>query len=805
MLNIRFRGKLSFLILIISFISSTGILSASPGTSADVDYPLFFIIDDTPGVPGGDSTFILTDHVSNLASGNWIQLSGGIQHDIPDTSFYIDYPSDITTTIGGNDLTIDTYYASKQFDYPSPSHPTFLQGQTVTADFYGSNNIAGDSGLDWRLIPASESQLDTAFTSAMDGDASDLVTLLSSSNSVWGEPESSLDVSGDAATSFTAPVAGSYYLFLVAETSSPYQIVVYGCTLVEVLKYTLSTTSPSTVTRGAYINPSITITNPPGSTNGFTYGALIISDNSYELTVDTTLDTTIGGSSVSVNGEAIIQASRTLGSAELIFPGITSLSTLDTDEITQKLGNIFSSGNIAIGFSSETTQNSAIVSISTSGLNTGSYHLLMGVWEDGVLVGLKTTTVTIRAPSGGGGGGGGGGGQTKLPLPESWAVDIMSPEDAFDRLSLYSPSEIAGVLDEVDPRHVLEILSLFEPEQMYDILNKMPIDTVSQILDTMNPDLITTSLDNLEFDKTHLISAMSPDSAGKVLNQLGSEEAAAIILGLSVEDFPIINAMIQDDLNRAAIQIEEAVKQIIEELDETTKETLLENLTSVLENLSVDLLVDLFIEIASLPETPSTVAILLDNMEPVVITGIVETWATRETLAPLANTCEYLSQPILDQVYTDLGNEGRIGIYPFFTLSILSRLPVLSTTIVSELFITPEEVEAGEPVKISYTIENQGELSDDYEVATTIEGVTEAINRDILAPGETAELSLIVHREDAGTFNVEVADLSGIFTVLPIPVVIPATFVIDNIEVTPEEVEKGMPVNVFVTERSHLL
>jgi methanogen extracellular protein (TIGR04279 family) len=795
--NFRLYGKLLFFILVLSFISSFVLLLASPGTTADGDFPLFFIIDDTPGIPGGDSTFIFTDHTSNLASGNWIQLSGGTQHDIPNTSVNVDYPLDITTTISGNDLTIDTYYSTRQFDYPLSSHSTYIQGQTVTANFYGSNNIAGDSGLDWRLITASEAQLDSAFTSSMDGDASDLVTLLSSGNAIWEEAESNLDGSGNAATTFTAPTAGTYYLFLVAETSSPYKIVIYGCTMVEVLEYTLSATSPSIVTRGAFISPTITITNPPGSTNGFTYGALIINDNSYELDVDIIFDSTISGSSVSVNSESIIEGSRTLGSAELIFPGITSLSTLDTDEMTQKLSNMFISGNIAIGFSAETTQNSAILSISTSGLNTGLYNLLMGVWEDGALVGFDTSTVTIRAPSGGGGGGGGG--PTKLPLPEPWAVDIMSPEDAYDRLSPYSPTEIAGVLDEVEPRHVLEILSLFEQELMYDILNEMSLDSVSQILDTMNPALITTMLNNLEFDKATLLLAMSPDSAGKVLNQLDPEEAANIILSLSVDDILIIDTMIQDDINKAALQIEAAIKQIIEELDEVTKEILLDALTGALESLSAESLVDLFIEIAGLPETPSSVALILDNMKPDIITGIIETWTSRETLEPLANICEYLSLPTLDQVYRDLGNDGRISIYPFFTFSILSKLPVLSTTLVADLFITPGEVEEGEMVKISYTIENQGELSDDYEIVTTIDDTIEATNRDMLAPGEKVEITLLVNRAEAGTYNVEVAGLSGTFTVLPPTVIIPATFVIDKIEVTPEEVEKGMSVNVFVT------
>ena len=155
-------GKvLVFFTLITTIIYATSIASsvAAPGSAADADYPLFFIIDDTPGVPGGDSSFIFTDHALLLASGSWIQLTGGIQHTVPVTSFTFNYPPDSTSTVYGNDVTVDSFISTDTFNYPLTTHPTYLPGQPVTAIYYGHTNLAGDSGLEWRLIPVSYTHL----------------------------------------------------------------------------------------------------------------------------------------------------------------------------------------------------------------------------------------------------------------------------------------------------------------------------------------------------------------------------------------------------------------------------------------------------------------------------------------------------------------------------------------------------------------------------------------------------------------------------------------------------------------------
>ena len=780
------------LLSIIIFSTSIIEVMGAPGSSADIDYPLFFIIDTTPVTPGGDSTFIFANHGSVLSSGNWIQLTGGAQHALPDITFTVEYPPDALTTISGSSIMVDSYQSSDSFTYPFAFHPVYLNGQTVTATFYGSPSLAGDSGLAWRLIPTSESLLQSAFSKAMNGDPSDLETLLSSGNSVWEDSGETLDGFGDASTSFTPPQSGTYGLFLVAETSSPYQIVVYGCTLVEVVDYSLSANVPSSVTRGHMLNVPTTITNPPGSTTGFTYGAVIINNNAYDFDVDLSSDSTIPGTSISINGEPIVEGSGTLGSATLLFPGITSLSSFDSTEITAKLSNIISSGNIAIGFSTQTTQTSQTLSISTTGLNTGTYRVLIGVWEDDALVGFTSDTVKLRTSTSGGGGG-------ATPPPSSEVIDLLDPDDAYDLLESFSPQQIADVLEDVEPEHVADILAYFEAEEMYEILGNMPETKVSEVLEYMDAATIAEILENLPFDKIDIIKGLTQETAGQVLNTLNVDEAALLIPKLTTEDYKIIESMVANDLANSALVIEAAVKGILEEVDTETREALLGQLSDTLESMSVESLVNLFIEIAKLPETPSTVALLLEKMDPASVTLIVQNWVSLGQYESLADVLKFTTTPLLELIYMDIGNQGRLNIYTYLTKATIEKLPMISTILVSDLTVAPIEIETGDSLEISYALENTGEYADDYMVETFIETVSIDVQTGILDAGDTKEIVLLFEPPESGRFKVQVADQTEYFDVVSPAIITPATFVIDLIQTTPQNIVKGGTATVTVT------
>ncbi len=88
--------------------------------------------------------------------------------------------------------------------------------------------------------------------------------------------------------------------------------------------------------------------------------------------------------------------------------------------------------------------------------------------------------------------------------------------------------------------------------------------------------------------------------------------------------------------------------------------------------------------------------------------------------------------------------------------------------VVSNLFASPDEVEEGEDITISITVTNIGETEGTYTVEFNIDGVTIETETVTLAGGET---TTIYYEETwtAGTYQINVEDLTETFTVSEIP------------------------------------
>jgi len=89
---------------------------------------------------------------------------------------------------------------------------------------------------------------------------------------------------------------------------------------------------------------------------------------------------------------------------------------------------------------------------------------------------------------------------------------------------------------------------------------------------------------------------------------------------------------------------------------------------------------------------------------------------------------------------------------------------------VSNLSISPIEVEAGQTVTISATVTNSGGSSDGYTAILKINGSQVETKNITLNAGESQVASFTVVKETTGTYTVELGGLAGTFTVVPKPV-----------------------------------
>jgi hypothetical protein len=120
--------------------------------------------------------------------------------------------------------------------------------------------------------------------------------------------------------------------------------------------------------------------------------------------------------------------------------------------------------------------------------------------------------------------------------------------------------------------------------------------------------------------------------------------------------------------------------------------------------------------------------------------------------------------------------------------------------ILSDLTITPAEVEPGKEITNSVKVTNVGDLEGTHTVDLLVNGVKEQSKTVTLAGGVSTKVSFSVTKSTAGSYAVKVGALTGSFTaVKPLT---PAAFTFSGLVVSPAEVAPGAEVTVSVTVKN---
>jgi hypothetical protein len=100
---------------------------------------------------------------------------------------------------------------------------------------------------------------------------------------------------------------------------------------------------------------------------------------------------------------------------------------------------------------------------------------------------------------------------------------------------------------------------------------------------------------------------------------------------------------------------------------------------------------------------------------------------------------------------------------------------------VNELTINPSEIVIGESVTINCLISNIGDLTGDYELHMNINGTPIATEHLTLEGKESKRVSFVTSLDTAGSYVVDIGDMSGEIIVKATPV--PAAFLISDLKV----------------------
>ena len=142
-----------------------------------------------------------------------------------------------------------------------------------------------------------------------------------------------------------------------------------------------------------------------------------------------------------------------------------------------------------------------------------------------------------------------------------------------------------------------------------------------------------------------------------------------------------------------------------------------------------------------------------------------------------------------------VGIAGIGGIAGAIALAAMAKKPPVppENIVLSGLIIEPGEVYVGQPVSISVTVSNVGEIAGSYEITCEVTSVMRKIIS--LNPGESKRATFTFTPTEAGGYRANVDGLTGTFVAYPIP---PAEFEVTNLIIEPPEAHVGEAVTISV-------
>jgi photosystem II stability/assembly factor-like uncharacterized protein len=99
----------------------------------------------------------------------------------------------------------------------------------------------------------------------------------------------------------------------------------------------------------------------------------------------------------------------------------------------------------------------------------------------------------------------------------------------------------------------------------------------------------------------------------------------------------------------------------------------------------------------------------------------------------------------------------------------LLRIVVPRPASLTDLTISPTEVDIGDTVTVSVLVTNSGDIECTYQVELVVDGSVEETSEVTLAGGESQTVTFTTAKNVAGVYSVAIGNLSGIFTVKPAP------------------------------------
>ena len=816
-----------------------GVAHAEPSSL----YPLIVSVGETERV------FFAT-HTSDLASGNWIELSGGTSVELPSLSVVYTGP-DIDYERGAVTVRMESSFIP-DITYPLSTHQFYKEGDSVSAKFWGSTDLEV-STVSFMLLRASSL---SDIKEALDDSFSGAVTKLLESM-LWIQFGVSIDSAGDATHSFTAPAPGDY-LLVVSKIEDFWggnpKFYIYSATPLEVVDYTLTVSTPSSVEKGTNLNIEANLIGAPSG--NYVYGYALIKESSYSGNIRLESTGSIPSTQLYLNGELMAEGDLFTD----FYTGTLGQSYLDIPLIGDKLGKAFDPDELS--FADSTTGSTAL---STSSLATGDYILLVGVWKDFEtrIVGVYQKTVTVTSPyvpprP-----------RNKLPVADAgpdqkawvnrtvhfdgsestdpdgyivdwgWTWDFGDGETASGKKVSHTyqePGSYTVTLTVKDNRYGEDsdtcTVKISEPPKPVtdEVEERVPGGETDYIVNATDEANTTVTLDTtndvtvtiIRYEENPHPDDPMPENVLQIYVDVEVSDPDAVVWPIYVELFYTDQEAEGLDESRFGIYYwKEGVWQRCSVTGVDTEGNIVWAYMTADEASGSPILIGSMaaIIIPPLPPildnliiTPSelelgedvTIGFDIENIDSQSITYIVTMQIGELTLLVDVELEAYESKTVSRAITVTPSTVGTFsvtvdGLTGSFTVKTPEPPPRPAEFEASQLKITPEEAEIWEEIEISFTVTNIGEETGNYKYSLLIEGPSTAGSVEmvgVLGAGESETATHTLTLETPGDYTVEVDGLTTSFTVVTPPS--PAEFVVSDLFASPDEVEEGEPVTISV-------
>ncbi len=109
---------------------------------------------------------------------------------------------------------------------------------------------------------------------------------------------------------------------------------------------------------------------------------------------------------------------------------------------------------------------------------------------------------------------------------------------------------------------------------------------------------------------------------------------------------------------------------------------------------------------------------------------------------------------------------------------------------VTDLVISPDQVNKGEPANISVTVKNTGDAPGSHSVELKINDTVEATEEVELDAGTSETVEFSVTKDKAGEYSIEIANLKASLKVID------ASFYVTDLVISPKPASQGEPITI---------